>query len=145
MLGTVLLTAGGQTFTFEIKDGHKIGTPEPLFKTLENDLIASLHKRFTPSTFVWDIRVGKVLSVADHPTADKLYLITVDLGKEKRTVVAGLKESHKKEQLQDQVVSVLCNLKTANFQGQQSNGMILVAAPPAGGAGAVQLLQVLDT
>eukprot|EP01085_Mycamoeba_gemmipara_P003962 Mycagemm_TRINITY_DN10272_c0_g1::TRINITY_DN10272_c0_g1_i2::g.3962::m.3962 type:complete len:754 gc:universal TRINITY_DN10272_c0_g1_i2:76-2337(+) len=130
------------TFTFEIKDGHKIGTPEPLFQTLDNELIATLHKRFTPSTFVWDMRVGKVLSVADHPSADKLYLVTVDLGREKRTVVAGLKESHKKEQLEGQVVTVLCNLKAANFQGQQSNGMILVAAPPAGGAGAVQLLQV---
>lgn len=86
------------------------------------------------------MRVGKVLSVADHPAADKLYLVTVDLGKEKRTVVAGLKESYKKEQLEGQVVTLLCNLKAANFQGQQSNGMILVAAPAAGGP--VHILQV---
>lgn len=116
-----------------------IGVPEPLFKTLEDPLIAELHKRFTPSTFIWDLRVGKIVNVADHPTADKLYLVTVDLGKEKRVAVAGLKEAFKKEQLLDQTVTLLCNLKAANFQGQQSQGMILVAAPAAGGA--PQLLQ----
>ena len=39
-----------------------------------------------------DLRVGKIISVEDHPNADKLYIIEVDLKTEKRKLVAGLKQ-----------------------------------------------------
>ena len=46
-----------------------------------------------------DLRVGTVLDVQDHPQADRLYVLKVDLGSEQRTLVAGLKEHYTKEQL----------------------------------------------
>ena len=38
-----------------------------------------------------DIRVGEILEVEDHPHADRLYVMTIDIGKEKRRIVAGIK------------------------------------------------------
>ena len=74
-----------------------------------------------------DIRVAKILEVKQHPNADKLYLLTVDLGKEKRTLVAGLKEHYKPEDLQDKLCVVFTNLEPATIRGVKSEGMILAA------------------
>ena len=47
-----------------------------------------------------DLRIGKILKVEEHPNADKLYVLEVDLGEEKpRTIVAGLKKHYTPEQL----------------------------------------------
>jgi len=39
-----------------------------------------------------EVRIGKIISVEDHPNADKLYVLKVDLGNEVRIIVAGLKQ-----------------------------------------------------
>jgi len=46
-----------------------------------------------------DLRIGKVLSVEEHPNADKLYVLKVDIGGETRQCVAGLKPYLKPEEL----------------------------------------------
>jgi methionyl-tRNA synthetase len=74
-----------------------------------------------------DLRVGKILSVENHPNADKLYVIEVDLGKEKRTVVAGLKEHYTPKQLIGKLCVVFANLEPAVLRGVKSEGMILAA------------------
>lgn len=76
-----------------------------------------------------DLRVGKILEVEDHPKADKLYVLTVDLGEEKpRTIVAGLKKVYTKEQLKNKLGVFIANLEPVTLRGVQSNGMTLAAA-----------------
>ena len=48
-----------------------------------------------------DLRTGKIIEIDEIPGADKLYKLKVDLGKEKRTLVAGLKQHYKKEDLKN--------------------------------------------
>ncbi|MEM0379335.1 MAG: methionine--tRNA ligase subunit beta [Nanopusillaceae archaeon] len=74
-----------------------------------------------------DLRVGKIIEIKDHPNADKLYVITVDLGDEKRQIVAGLKDQYTKEQLLGKKIVVVCNLKPKNIRGIESRGMLLAA------------------
>lgn len=74
-----------------------------------------------------DLRVGKILEVEDHPNADKLYLVTVDLGTEKRKMVAGVKPWYKKEELVGKNVAVLVNLQAKVIRGVESKGMLLAS------------------
>lgn len=72
--------------------------------------------------------VGKILKVADHPNADSLYLLQVDLGPElgKRQVVAGLKKHLSKDLLLNRQVVFCANLKPAKIRGELSQAMIMV-------------------
>ena len=72
-----------------------------------------------------DIRIGKVLEVEDVAGADRLYLITVDIGDETRKLVAGIKLWYKKEELIGKSVVVLTNLEPKVIRGIESKGMIL--------------------
>ena len=74
-----------------------------------------------------DLRIAKVLSVEDHPQADKLYVLKVDLGTEKRQLVAGLRDNLKKEEIKGKNIVVVANLKPAKLKGIESNGMLLAA------------------
>jgi methionyl-tRNA synthetase len=74
-----------------------------------------------------DLRVATIESVEDHPSADKLYIFQLDLGEEKRQVIAGIKPYYQKEELLNRKVIMVCNLKPAKLRGEISNGMILAA------------------
>jgi len=65
--------------------------------------------------------------VEDHPNAEKLYVVQVDLGTEKRQLVAGLKTHIKKEDLPGKNVVVVANLEYAKLRGIESQGMVLAA------------------
>jgi len=119
------------SFEFLLKSGHVLGDPEPLIGTLELARINELKGRFggeKKPVFPAEIRVGKIVSVADHPEADHLYVLQVSLGKETRQVVSGLKGSYQdKSTLENKSVLVLSNLKESKFKGVASQGMVLVA------------------
>ncbi|MDY0293413.1 MAG: methionine--tRNA ligase [Candidatus Methanomethylophilaceae archaeon] len=87
-----------------------------------------------------DIRVGTVVSADDHPDADKLFLLKVDVGEE-RQIVAGLKAFYSKEDMVGRRVLVLCNLKPAKLRGQISQGMLLAADDEGLGGNTVLLLK----
>ncbi len=74
-----------------------------------------------------DIRVAKIIDVADHPNADKLYVLKVDLGNEQRQIVAGIKQHYAKEQLLGKTIIMLTNLEPAVIRGVKSDGMLLAA------------------
>ncbi len=76
-----------------------------------------------------DLRVGEIVKVENHPNADKLYVLIVDLGEEKdRIIVAGLKAHYKPEELEGKKAIFVANLEPANLRGIESQGMILAAA-----------------
>jgi tRNA-binding EMAP/Myf-like protein len=61
--------------------------------------------------------VGKVNEVAEHPQADNLYILRIDLGSEIRTVVSGLRVTYQdKNMLLGKTVVILCNLKDTKFK-----------------------------
>lgn len=74
-----------------------------------------------------DLRIGKILEVKDHPNADKLLVMKVDIGNEVRTIVAGIKDYYKKEELKGRKVVVFTNLEQKELRGIKSEGMILAA------------------
>jgi methionyl-tRNA synthetase len=88
-----------------------------------------------------DLRVGKVLSAESVEGADKLLKLTVDLGKETRTVFAGIKASYEPSSIIGRTVVVLANLKPRKMRFGTSEAMLLAAAAEDGKA----ILCELDT
>jgi len=74
-----------------------------------------------------DFRIGEVKNVEDHPKADKLYILKVDLGDKEITLVAGIKQYYKREEVLGKKVVVFTNLKPAVLRGIKSEGMLLAA------------------
>lgn len=74
-----------------------------------------------------DLRVGKVLEAEKVPKADKLLKLTVDLGFEKRTILSGIAEYYKPEELVGKLVTVVANLAPRKIRGIESQGMLLMA------------------
>jgi len=75
-----------------------------------------------------ELKVGTVLSVEDHPNADKLMVIRVDTGEETpRTLVAGLKPYYAYDELRGKQIVIVTNLEPAVLRGVKSEGMLLAA------------------
>ena len=74
-----------------------------------------------------DIRVGEIIAAEKHPDADKLLKLTVNTGLDKRTVVSGIAEHFKPEDIVGTKVSILMNLAPRKIRGVESQGMILMA------------------
>ncbi|MBF0483913.1 MAG: methionine--tRNA ligase subunit beta [Candidatus Omnitrophica bacterium] len=72
-----------------------------------------------------ELVLAQVLEVKDHPNADRLYVILVDLGEEKRQIVAGIRKFYTKEELIGKKVVVVKNLQPAMLRGEESQGMLL--------------------
>ncbi|HLI86528.1 MAG TPA: methionine--tRNA ligase [Bryobacteraceae bacterium] len=80
-----------------------------------------------------DLRVGMVLSAEPVKGAGKLLHLRVDLGEaEPRTIVAGIAESYKPEQLINRKVVIVANLQPRKLRGLTSNGMIVAASVDGG-------------
>ncbi|HBG62011.1 MAG: methionine--tRNA ligase subunit beta [Omnitrophica WOR_2 bacterium GWF2_38_59] len=72
---------------------------------------------------------AEIKEVADHPNADRLYVLKVDLGEEQpRQIVAGIRKSYQKEELVGKRIIVIKNLEPAVIRGEESQGMLLAAA-----------------
>jgi methionyl-tRNA synthetase len=76
-----------------------------------------------------DLRVGEVLTAERIPKADKLLLLTVDIGEEKpRQILAGIAQYYAPEQLLGRKIAVVANLKPRKLRGYESQGMLLAAS-----------------
>jgi methionyl-tRNA synthetase len=90
-----------------------------------------------------DLRVGRIVKVWNHETADRLYCEEIDIGDPAgpRQVCSGLRQHYTLDQMQDRLVVVVCNLKEAKMQGFVSAGMVLAAkGTDAEGNAVVQLV-----
>jgi methionyl-tRNA synthetase len=72
-----------------------------------------------------EIRAGRIDAAAEHPNADSLFALTVDVGSEKRSICAGLRGHVTADELAGRRVLVLANLKPATLRGIESRGMVL--------------------
>ena len=75
-----------------------------------------------------DLRLGEIKTVEAIEGADKIYKLTVDLGEETRTLVAGIKLFYAPAELLGKKIVVLANLEPRAIRGVESRGMLLAAA-----------------
>ncbi|GFD78573.1 methionine--tRNA ligase [Tenacibaculum sp. KUL118] len=85
-----------------------------------------------------DMRVGTILEAEKVAKAKKLLKLKVDVGMDVRTIVSGIAESFKPEDIVGQQVTVLCNLAPRKIRGVESQGMILMTDTPDGKLAFVQ-------
>jgi len=74
-----------------------------------------------------DLRIARVISARKVENSDKLLLLEIDLGEEKRQIVAGIAEYYKPEELIGKEIVVVYNLQPAKIRGYESQGMLLAA------------------
>ena len=76
-----------------------------------------------------ELRVGEVLKAERIPKADKLLLLSVDVGEDKpRTILAGIAEHYAPEEMVGRKIAVVANLKPRKMRGHESQGMLLAAS-----------------
>lgn len=79
-----------------------------------------------------DLRIAKVLTAEKVAGSKKLMKMTIDVGTEQRTIVAGIAEGYEAEALVGRHVAIVANLKPAKLMGIESNGMVLAASAENG-------------
>lgn len=79
-----------------------------------------------------ELRVAKVLTAEKVEKSKRLLKLSVDVGTEQRTLVAGIAEAYEPESLVGKTVVIVFNLKPAKLMGIESNGMVLAASPDGG-------------
>jgi len=130
--------------------GHKIGNAQLLFKKIEDKEVQEFRTQFsgkrkktliekrvnvpivegTKTAITFDdiqLRVAKIVGVERHPNAEKLYIEKLDFGDEYRTIVSGIVQHYKIDELLGKKIIVVTNLEPANLRGVESNGMLLAA------------------
>jgi methionyl-tRNA synthetase len=125
-----------------LQSGRGIGKPEPIFPRIDSK------KQKTPDKASaaqapqveeicsisieefqnLDLRVATIVEAEKIPQADKLLKLRVDLGDEKRQVVAGIAEHYGPDELVGKQVILVVNLQPAKIRGIESQGMVLAAA-----------------
>jgi len=137
-----------------IPAGHQIGPGELLFSKIEDETIQlqldkleaskkaneASNKAVEPEKETisfedfskLDLRVGTILEAEKMPKANKLLVLKVDTGIDVRTIVSGIAESFKPEDIIGRKVTVLVNLAPRKLRGVESQGMILMTENPEG-------------
>ncbi|MDR5591548.1 methionine--tRNA ligase [Christiangramia sp. SM2212] len=131
-----------------IPGGHKIGKAELLFSKIEDEQMEKQLEKLEATktanamedqqaepqkdiaTFEdftkMDLRVGTIIEAEKMPKTKKLMVLKVDTGIDKRTVVSGIAEHFKAEEIIGKKVTVLVNLAPRKLRGVESEGMILM-------------------
>jgi len=148
----------------ELNSGHQLNQPELLFEKIEDEAIEAQIEKLKKTTIKqsnpkakpmkdeitfddftkMDIRVATILAAEKHPDADKLLKLTVDTGIDVRTVVSGIAEHYKPEEVVGKQVSMLVNLAPRKIRGIESKGMILMAENNEGNLAFVSPEKVMD-
>ena len=79
-----------------------------------------------------ELIVAQIKDAKEHPNADRLYVLSVDTGKEIKQLVAGIRKFYTKEQLVGRRIVMVNNLEPAVIRGEQSQGMLLAASDENG-------------
>jgi len=79
-----------------------------------------------------DLRVGRIIESTNHPRADRLVVLDVEIGSEQRQIVAGIRGRYQAADLVGRQIVVVTNLTPVTIRGVESQGMLLAASDPAG-------------
>lgn len=89
-------------------------TPAPIKETISYDDFAKL-----------DIRVGKIIQVAEVPKSDKLMKLIVDFGDHQRSILAGIKQERENpKEIEGKQALFVVNLPERKMAGELSQGML---------------------
>lgn len=78
------------------------------------------------------LKIACIKEVVDHPQADRLYVLQIEVGGINKQIVAGIKSSYTKEQLVGKQVVIVDNLVPALLRGVESQGMLLATQDEKG-------------
>ncbi|QDU59505.1 Methionine--tRNA ligase [Planctomycetes bacterium Pan216] len=76
----------------------------------------------------FELRTAKVVEARPHPNADKLLLLQVEVGDEKKQIIAGIRGHYEPEALVGRTIVIVNNLEPAMLRGEESQGMLLAAS-----------------
>ncbi|MFA5096642.1 MAG: methionine--tRNA ligase subunit beta [Candidatus Omnitrophota bacterium] len=79
-----------------------------------------------------ELKIAQIKEVSEHPNAEKLLVLTLDLGDKTKQVVAGIKNYYTREALLGKHVVVVDNLDSAVLRGVESQGMVLAGSDESG-------------
>src|SRR5688572_1649051 len=79
-----------------------------------------------------DLRVAKVLAAREHPNADKLLLLQIQVDDVEKQIVAGIRAHYQPADLVGRQIVIVNNLEPAVLRGEESQGMLLAASDAAG-------------
>lgn len=74
-----------------------------------------------------DMRIAEIKDVEAIPESDNLWKLTLDVGGEKRHIVAGIKNQYSKKDLLGRQIVIVANLEPKKLRGVESQGMLLAA------------------
>ena len=74
-----------------------------------------------------DLRVATIIEAENHPNADKLICLKIDLGTEQRQIIAGIRGHYEPSELVGKQIVVVANLAVRKMRGLESQGMLLAA------------------
>ncbi|HRZ13958.1 MAG TPA: methionine--tRNA ligase subunit beta [Candidatus Omnitrophota bacterium] len=74
-----------------------------------------------------ELKIARIKEVNDHPNADKLYVLQVEVGETTKQIVAGIKRAYAKEELVGKLIVIVDNLTPALLRGVESQGMLLAS------------------
>jgi methionyl-tRNA synthetase len=80
-----------------------------------------------------ELRLAKVVSCEPAPGSDKLYILQIQIGEEKRQIVSSIRDYYKPEEMAGKTIVVVYNLKPAKIRGIESAGMLLAVDDGKGG------------
>jgi methionyl-tRNA synthetase len=75
-----------------------------------------------------DLRVATVLEAREHPNAQKLLLLQIEVGDARKQIVAGIRGHYAPADLVGKQIVIVNNLQPAMLRGEESNGMLLAAS-----------------
>lgn len=102
---------------------------------MEETPVAAVNPFVTYEEFAkMEFRVAKILAAERVPNTDKLLKLDVDLGEEKRTMIAGIAETYTPEDIVGKSMIVIVNLKPVKIRGVESRAMLLAATVEGGKA-----------
>ncbi|MBN1894024.1 methionine--tRNA ligase [bacterium] len=136
----------------DLAEGHALGKPDILFTKIEDDVIEQEIRKLQaldsgnavqgPEAGAGridiaffqkvEMKTARVLEAQSVPGSDRLLKLQIDLGSEKRQIVAGVAQSYTPESLVGKTIIVVANLKTAQIRGVTSDGMLLAVQTGAG-------------
>lgn len=79
-----------------------------------------------------ELKIATIKDVKPHPQADRLYIVTVDVGGVTKQLVAGIRLFYSEESLKEKQVVIVDNLEPAMIRGIESQGMLLAATDEKG-------------
>lgn len=133
-----------ESIKFDLPSGHQTNVPSILFPRVEDEFVEREFSKLGNKNKVENLekiegvldfndfmkvklRTAKIIEAENIKKSDKLLKLQVDLGSEKRQIIAGIAKYYKPEELIGKIIVVVANLKPAKLMGQLSEGMLLAA------------------